>query len=157
MTEGLHLDGRTLRLRDLVDYEARRPAVALAANGTVAVLLPCAFYFLRETHKPPVELLRQSGVAMAVATDLNPGTSPVASLLAALHMSCTLFGLTPVEALLGTTRHAARALGLEAERGSLAPGMRADFTLWDLPQPEYLAYQFGGLAPDAVYVGGKAL
>jgi imidazolonepropionase len=140
-----------------LEYCDERDVAALAANGTVAVLLPCAFYFLRETHKPPVELLRQSGVAMAVATDLNPGTSPVASLLAALHMSCTLFGLTPAEALLGTTRHAARALGLEAERGSLAPGMRADFTLWDLPQPEYLAYQFGGLAPDAVYVGGKAL
>jgi imidazolonepropionase len=140
-----------------LEYCDDRDVAALAANGTVAVLLPCAFYFLRETRKPPIELLRARGVAMAVATDLNPGTSPVASLLAAMHMSCTLFGLTPAEALLATTRHAARALGLETERGSLAPGMRADFTLWDLPRPEFLVYQLGGLAPDAVYVGGEAL
>jgi imidazolonepropionase len=132
-----------------------RDVVALAAHGTVAVLLPGAFYFLRETRKPPVELLRRHGVDMAVATDLNPGTSPVASLLAAMHMSCTLFGLTPAEALLGATRNAARALGLGAERGSLAPGMRADFSVWDLPRPEYLVYQLGGVAPDTVYVGGK--
>jgi imidazolonepropionase len=140
-----------------LEYCDERDVAALAAHGTVAVLLPGAFYFLRETRKPPVELLRARGVAMAVATDLNPGTSPVASLLASLHMSCTLFGLTPAEALLGATRNAARALGLEAERGSLAAGMRADFTLWRLPRPEYLVYQLGGLAPDAVYVGGKAL
>jgi imidazolonepropionase len=163
-TEQLSALGGTALAADLgaracshLEYCDERDIAALAARGTVAVLLPCAFYFLRETRKPPVDLLRTRSVAMAVATDLNPGTSPVASLLAAMHMSCTLFGLTPAEALLGATRHAARALGLEAERGSLAPGMRADFALWDLPRPEYLVYQLGGLAPDAVYVGGKAL
>jgi imidazolonepropionase len=93
---------------------------------------------------------------MAVATDLNPGTSPVASLLTCLHMAATLFGMSTEEALLGVTDHAARALGLE-DRGRLAVGRRADFSLWDLPEPAMLTYQLGGLSPSAVYVEGKRL
>lgn len=140
-----------------LEYCDERDVGALAQHGTVAVLLPGAFYFLRETRKPPIERLRARGVPMAVATDLNPGTSPIASLLACMHMSCTLFGLTPAEALLGVTRHAARALGLQDERGAIAPGMRADFSVWDIAQPESLVYQLGGLAPEAVFVGGQSL
>jgi len=163
-TEQLSAQGGTALAAELgalacshLEYCDERDVAALAAHGTVAVLLPGAFYFLRETRKPPVAQLRARGVPMAVATDLNPGTSPIASILAAMHMSCTLFGLTPAEALLGATRNAARALGLHAERGSLAEGLRADFTVWDLPQPEFLLYQLGGLAPEAVFVGGTPL
>jgi len=95
---------------------------AMAAAGTVAVLLPGAFYFLRETRLPPVQALRDAGVPIAVATDCNPGTSPLASLLAAMNMACTLFRLTPLEAIRGTTLNAARALGIAGDAGSLAPG-----------------------------------
>jgi imidazolonepropionase len=140
-----------------LEHCTERDVEALAEHGTVAVLLPGAFYFLRETHKPPVAKLRELGVPMAVATDLNPGTSPIASLLTALHMSCVFFGLTPAEALLGATAHAARALGLQGERGRLALGLRADFTVWDVPAPEFLVYQLGGVFPRAVFVGGKPL
>ncbi|MBW3566781.1 MAG: imidazolonepropionase [Proteobacteria bacterium] len=126
---------------------------AMADNGCVAVLLPGAFYFIRETKKPPVELLRKHGVPIAVATDLNPGSSPVASMLAAMHMSCIFFGLTAEEALLGATRNGARALGMQ-DRGALTVGTRADFTLWDIPAPEFLVYQLGGLRPTAVYIQG---
>lgn len=126
---------------------------AMANNGCTAVLLPGAFYFIRETKKPPVELLRKHGVPMAVATDLNPGSSPVASILAAMHMSCIFFGLTAEEALLGATRNGARALGMQ-DRGTLDVGTRADFTLWDIPAPEFLVYQLGGLRPVAVYIQG---
>jgi imidazolonepropionase len=129
-------------------------AEAMARAGTVAVLLPAAYYFLRETHKPPIQLLREHAVPMAVASDLNPGTSPVASLLTALHMAVTLFGLSPEEALLGVTCNAARAIGRE-DLGALAPGRRADFTLWDIRDPAFLAYQLGGLHPAATYIGGK--
>lgn len=139
---------------DHLEYSNEEDIRAMAAHGTVGVLLPGAFYFIRETKKPPVELLRNHGVPIAVATDLNPGSSPVASILAAMHMSCIFFGLTAEEALLGTTRNGARALGL-ADRGVLDVEKRADFTLWDIPAPEFLVYQLGGLRPAAVYIQGN--
>jgi imidazolonepropionase len=117
-------------------------ARAMADAGTVAVLLPGAFYFLRETRVPPVELLRQHGVPIAVSTDCNPGSSPCTSLLLMLNMACTLFRLTPAEALAGVTRNAARALGMR-DRGTLAAGQRADFVVWGVEHPANLAYAFG--------------
>jgi imidazolonepropionase len=121
---------------DATGIEAMREA------GTVAVLLPGAFYFLRETKLPPIEALRAAGVPMAVATDHNPGSSPALSLLLMLNMACTLFRLTPEEALAGATVHAARALGL-ADRGRLASGLRADLAVWAVEHPRELAYRFG--------------
>ncbi len=118
---------------------------ALQKSGTVATLLPGAFYFLGETQKPPVELLRRYRVQMALATDLNPGTSPLASLLLMMNMGCVLFGLTPEEALSGTTRNAARALGLENIIGILSVGREADMLLWDTDEPALLSCQFGGI------------
>jgi len=109
----------------------------------VAVLLPGAFYFLRETKLPPIARLREAGVPMAVATDHNPGSSPGLSLILMLHMACTLFRLTPEEALRGVTAHAARALGLQASHGTLEAGKQADFVVWDIEQPNELAYWFG--------------
>jgi len=128
---------------DHLEYIDEEGAIALARAGTVAVLLPGAFYFLRETQVPPIELLRRLGVAMAVATDCNPGTSPMTSLLLALNMACTLFRLTPQEALAGATRDAARALGLAADAGTLEAGKLADFVLWDVERPAELAYGIG--------------
>lgn len=128
-------------------------ARALAGCDAVAVLLPGAWYCLRDERKPPVAALREHGVPMAVATDLNPGTSPVASLLAAMHLAAHAFGLTADEVLQGVTVNAARALGL-ADRGTIADGMRADFCLWDIPGPEFLVYQLGGIAPPRVFIGG---
>jgi imidazolonepropionase len=116
---------------------------AIARSGTVAVLLPGAFYFLRETQKPPVAALRAAGVPMAVATDLNPGTSPIASLRLMMNMSCTLFGLTPDEALAGVTSHASRALGMRGRIGELAAGQQADFLVWDIESPAELVCEFG--------------
>lgn len=116
---------------------------AVAQAGTVATLLPGAFYFLRETRLPPIELLRKHRVPMAVATDLNPGSSPLASLRLALNMACTLFRLTPEEALAGVTRNGARALGKGQELGQIKPGMQADLVLWDIEHPAELACQFG--------------
>lgn len=139
---------------DHLEYAAEPDVEAMAAAETVAVLLPGAFYFLRETQKPPVELLRRHRVPIAIATDLNPGSSPIASLLAIMHMGGILFGLTPEETLLGVTAHAARALGRD-DVGSLRVGTRADFTLWDLPAPEFLCYQLGGLRPEAIYYNGR--
>ncbi len=115
---------------------------AMRAAGTVAVLLPGAFYFLRETQLPPVQALRDAGVPIALATDHNPGSSPALSLLLMLNMACTLFRLTPEEAFAGITVHAARALGLP-DRGRLAPGQRADLAVWDVAHPRELAYRFG--------------
>ena len=115
---------------------------ALAEANTVAVLLPGAFYTLHETRRPPVESFREAGVAMAVATDCNPGSSPLASLLLAMNMACTLFRLTPEEALAGITRNAARALGLD-DTGILEPGRRADLAIWDVRHPAELAYRIG--------------
>ena len=116
---------------------------ALAAHGTVAVLLPGAYYFLRDTQPPPVAGLRAAGVALALATDCNPGTSPLTSLLLAMNMACTLWRLTPQEALAGCTIHAARALGLEDRIGSLEVGKRADFALWQIARPADLSYAIG--------------
>lgn len=116
---------------------------AMAESGTVATLLPAAFYFLRETKLPPIELLRRYQVPMAVATDFNPGTAPLASLRLAMNMACTLFRLTPEEALLGVTRHAAQALGLQDQIGQLREGFAADFIVWDIQHPAELAYQVG--------------
>ena len=127
---------------DHLEWLSDEGAQAMAAAGSVAVLLPGAFYFLRETRVPPVDLLRRHGVPMAVSTDCNPGSSPCTSLLLMLNMACTLFRLTAEEALAGATRHAARALGL-ADRGTLAPGQRADFVLWDVARPAQLCYAIG--------------
>ena len=116
---------------------------ALAKSGTVAVLLPGAFYFIRETHVPPVDLLRKHKVPMAVSTDCNPGTSPTTSLLLMLNMACTFFRLTPEEALAGATRNAAKALGLEQRIGTLEAGKDADFVMWGISSPAELSYGFG--------------
>jgi imidazolonepropionase len=128
---------------DHLEHLDEAGAQAMARAGTVAVLLPGAFYMLRETKLPPVDLLRRHGVPMAVSTDCNPGTSPVTSLLLMLSMACTLFRLTPAEALAGVTREAARAPGLAGESGTLEVGKTADFTLWGIARPASLAYQVG--------------
>ena len=127
---------------------------AMAAAGTVAVLLPGAFCYLRETRLPPVELLRVHRVPIAIASDLNPGSAPIASLLLNLVLGCTLFRLTPEEALLGVTRNAAMALGLGAELGTIEPGKRADLVIWNAGHPAELAVQFGMVRPVAVLRGG---
>jgi imidazolonepropionase len=127
---------------------------AMAKAGTVAVLLPAAFYFLRETKLPPVELLRRHRVPIAVASDLNPGSAPIASLLLNLNMACTLFRLTAEEALLGVTRHAAAALGLSAERGTIEAGKCADLVVWDAAHPAELAAQYGMARPTLILKDG---
>jgi imidazolonepropionase len=127
---------------DHLEWLSIEGAQAMAAAGTVAVLLPGAFYFLRETKLPPVALLREHKVPIAISTDCNPGSSPCASLLLMLNMACTLFRLTPEEVLAGVTRNAAAALGL-ADRGVLAAGQRADFVLWGVQRPAELSYAFG--------------
>jgi imidazolonepropionase len=139
---------------DHLEFADAEDVRAMGANGTVAVLLPGAFYFLGETRKPPIELLRKHEVPMAVASDINPGSSPVVSLLTNLHMASTFFGLTTDEALAGITCNAARAMGLAGEVGEIALGARADFSVWQLESPEYLLYQLGGLSPRAVFVNG---
>ncbi len=128
----------------------------LAEAGTVAVLLPGAFYYLRETVKPPVAALRAHGVPMALATDCNPGTSPILALTTAMNLACVLFGFTPEEALAGTTRHAARALGL-ADRGELRAGARCDLALWDVDSPAELSYWLGASPCAGVVVAGEPL
>ena len=138
---------------DHLEFLSQEGIAAMAQHGTVAVLLPGAYYFLRETQPPPVAALRAAGVPMAVSTDCNPGTSPMTSLLLAMNMACTLWRLTPQEALAGCTIHAARALGLQQETGSLAVGKRADFALWRIARPADLAYALG-LNPCAGVVHG---
>jgi imidazolonepropionase len=128
---------------------------AMAAAGMVAVLLPGAFYALRETRKPPIELLRRHHVPMAVATDCNPGTSPSLSPTLMLSMACTLFGLTPEEALAGMTRHAAKALGLQDEVGTVTPGKAADLCVWRVSRPAELAYWIGLAGPERRIVAGE--
>jgi imidazolonepropionase len=127
---------------DHIEYLDQAGVDAIASAGTVAVLLPGAFYYLREKQAPPVAALRTAGVPIAIATDLNPGSSPVHSLLATMNMACVLFGLTPEEALSGVTANAARALGL-TDRGMIAPGLKADIALWDAERPGELAYPLG--------------
>jgi imidazolonepropionase len=128
---------------DHLEYLDEAGVEAMAAAGTVAVLLPGAFYFLRDTQVPPIDLLRRHGVAMAVASDCNPGTSPLTSLLLAMNMAATLFRLTPEEALAGVTRNAARALGLAGETGTLEAGKWCDLAIWDIERPAELTYRMG--------------
>ncbi|MDW6016715.1 imidazolonepropionase [Vibrio plantisponsor] len=128
---------------DHIEYLDEQGVEALTQSGTVAMLLPGAFYFLRETQKPPIELLRQHKVPMALATDINPGTSPFADLTLMMNMSCTLFGLTPEESLRGVTCHAAKALGYGESRGQIATGFDADIAIWNIDHPADLSYQVG--------------
>ncbi|EKF18885.1 imidazolonepropionase [Nitratireductor pacificus pht-3B] len=128
---------------DHLEYLDEDGVAAMAEAGTVAVLLPGAFYTLRETQHPPLPLLRSKGVPIAVATDCNPGSSPLASLLLTINMACTLFRMTPEEALAGATREAARALGLAAETGTIETGKRAEIAIWDVEHPAELAYRIG--------------
>jgi imidazolonepropionase len=128
---------------DHIEFSSEAGILRMAAAGTVAVLLPGAFYFLREKQRPPVGALRLHGVPIALATDHNPGSSPLSSPLLVLNMACTLFGLTPEEALAGMTRNAARALGLLATHGTLEVGKHADLALWEVDAPAELAYAFG--------------
>ncbi len=128
---------------DHLEYTDEAGAAAMAKAGTVAVILPGAFYFIRETKKPPIELFRRHGVRMAVATDCNPGTSPLTSLLLTMNMAATLFGMTVEECLAGVTREAARALGLAAETGTLEAGKWADLAIWDVESPAELVYRMG--------------
>jgi imidazolonepropionase len=139
---------------DHLEYTSEAGVRALAAAGSVAVMLPAAFYVLRESRLPPIDQLRAHGVPMAVASDVNPGTSPLLSLRHAMNMACTLFRLTPEEALRGATVHAARALGL-ADRGTLEAGQRADFVIWDIDHPAELCYWIGGALARRVYTGGR--
>jgi len=156
-----HMGGTALAARygalsaDHVEYASVADARALAAAGSVAVLLPGAFYTLRERQAPPVQAFREAGVPMAVATDLNPGSSPLGSLLLAMNMACTLFRLTPEEALAGTTRHAARALGL-TDRGEIRAGLRADLAVWDVETPAELSYRIGSNPLYRRIFGGQA-
>jgi imidazolonepropionase len=141
---------------DHLEWLSEEGAAAMARAGSVAVLLPGAFYFLRDTRVPPIDLLREHGVAMAVSTDCNPGSSPCTSLLLMLNMACTLFRLTPQEALAGVTCNAARALGLK-DRGALAAGLRADFVLWDVRTPAQLSYAMGFNPHRQTVFGGRPL
>lgn len=140
---------------DHVEYATEADAVALARSGTLAVLLPGAYYAIRENQAPPVQSFRDRRVPMAVSTDWNPGSSPLGSVLLAMNMACTLFRLTPAEALAGTTRNAARALGLE-DCGVIAPGMRADLAIWNVRDPAELSYGIGINPLHARIFGGKA-
>lgn len=127
---------------DHVEYANEEDAKAMAKSGSVAVLLPGAFYTLHETQLPPIAAFREHGVPMAVATDCNPGTSPLMSILLTMNMTCTLFRLTPEEALCGATKHAATALGL-SDTGQIKPGLRADLAVWDIEHPAELSYRIG--------------
>ncbi len=127
---------------DHIEYLDEDGVAAMAEAGTTATILPGAFYTLRETREPPIEALRRHGVPMALATDVNPGSSPLSSLLLTMNMGCTLFRMTPAEALAGVTRNAARALGLD-DCGMIAPGKRADLAVWNVAHPAELAYRIG--------------
>lgn len=140
---------------DHVEFLSEQGIKAMSKANMTAVLLPGAFYFLRETQLPPIELLRKHGVAMAIATDANPGSSPICSIQLMLNMACTLFRLTPSEALAGVTCNAAKALGLAATKGKLAVGFDADIALWNISQPAELCYQFGVNPLNALIQQGK--
>lgn len=140
---------------DHIEYLKHGEASILAENNTVAVLLPGAFYTLRETRLPPVKALVEQGVAIAIATDLNPGSSPLNSLLLAMNMACTLFSLTPTQALAGTTINAAKALGLDKDIGSIEAGKIADLVIWDTDNPAMLSYQIGANPCLNVMMAGK--
>ncbi|GAC1659714.1 MAG: imidazolonepropionase [Candidatus Elarobacter sp.] len=139
---------------DHLEHASEAGVAALAASGTVAVLLPGAYYYLREPRKPPVDALRAHGVPMAIATDCNPGTSPILTLPTAMNMACVLFGLTPQESTVGATRYAARALGLH-DRGELRAGLRCDLALWDVGSPAELCYWLGENRCVSVVVAGE--
>ena len=140
---------------DHLEYLDDAGVAAMAKAGTVAVLLPGAFYVLRETRLPPIDAIRKSRVAIAVASDLNPGTSPIISLQANMHLACTLFRLTPTEVLRGVTVNAARALGLQHDRGTLAVGQRADWCVWGVSSPAELCYWMGGVKPRRIVANGR--
>ena len=148
--------GRGALSVDHLEYLAEDDVPVLAQNGTVAVLLPGAFYCLRETQHPPLASLRKHGVPIALASDSNPGSSPVGSLLLMLNMACTLFRMTPEETLAGVTRNAARALGLQDEIGTLEVGKRADMVLWRATEPTELSYRIGGNPCEQVMHKGVA-
>lgn len=139
---------------DHLEYLSPEDVPSLNLHNTVAVMLPGAFYFLNETQKPPIDALRKQGVSMAVASDLNPGSSPVSSLLTCANMACVLFNLTPEEALRGITVNAAKALELE-DRGTLSAAQRADLCLWDIQHPAQLVYAINQYSPTAKWLGGK--
>jgi imidazolonepropionase len=140
---------------DHLEFLSDEGVAAMARSGTVAMLLPGAFYALRETRLPPVQALRDAGVPIAIATDHNPGSSPALSLPLMLNMACTLFRLTPEEAWAGVTRHAARALGLQDSHGTLEAGKRADFVVWDAEHPRDIAYGFGHAPLQRLISAGK--
>ena len=142
---------------DHIEYTNEAGIAAMAKAGTVGVLLPGAFYALRETQRPPVEVMRAAGIGMAVATDANPGTSPMVSLLMAANMACTLFHLTVEEAFAGITREAARALGKLDEIGTLEPGKMADLAIWDIERPAELVQWMGRRPLHGRILGGEWL
>lgn len=142
---------------DHLEHLSEDDVVAIAKAGTVAVLLPGAYYYLREKNMPPIGSLRQNRVPMAISTDCNPGTSPTTSLLLMLNMACTLFRLTPEEALAGVTAHAAKALGMEQQLGTLSIGKSADFVQWDIVHPAELSYSVGGNPCVEVVRGGEVV
>jgi imidazolonepropionase len=142
---------------DHLEHADRDSMAAIATSGTVAVLLPGAYYFLRETTMPPIEWLREYNVPIAIASDCNPGTSPIMSLLVILNMACTLFRLTPDEALLGVTQQAAKALGLEKSHGTLTVGKVADLAVWDVTEPSELVYYLGGSPLNQLIKGGRII
>jgi imidazolonepropionase len=155
-----NLEGAALAARhhalsaDHLEHLSAAGIAAMARAGTVAVILPGAYYTLRDNHLPPIPQLRDAGVPMAVATDCNPGSSPMTSLPLAMNMACTLFRMTSLEALAGTTIHAARALGLQ-DRGRIAPGLRADLCIWDAEHPAELSYRIGATPLHSRIIGGE--
>lgn len=142
---------------DHIEYLSCDSIQKMAQHGTVGVLLPTAFYVLKETKLPPIDIMRQYGVNMAVSTDCNPGTSPSTDLLLAMNMACTLFGLTPEESLAGTTLHASKALGLHTKKGQVAVGMDADLALWHIDRPADLSYLIGQNRLTTLWVAGKQI